>query len=127
MKITLYQKPTCSTCRQVYRELKSAGVDFEEVDYFVEPIPEAKLRTLVSKMGVKPQSLFRKNERIYRKLRLGEKDVSDDEAIALMVKHPELLQRPILERGTKAILARPAERLREILREPETRLLDQPA
>ena len=116
MKITIYQKPTCSTCREVYKQLKEAGVDFESVNYFIEPIPAAKLKELVSKMRVKPQSLLRTKEEVYRELKLGEKEMSDGEAIALMVKYPELLQRPIVERGKRAILARPPERLREILR-----------
>ncbi len=114
MKITIYQKPTCSTCRQVYTALKESGVDFDSVDYYVEPLSEAKLKELVKKIGIKPSELFRKEE-IYKTLKLSEKEVSDEEAVRLMVKHPELLQRPIVEKGAKAILARPAERLKEIL------------
>jgi arsenate reductase len=85
------------------------------VNYYIEPISEAKLKELVKKMGIKASELFRSKEEVYKELKLGEKDVSDDEAIRLMVKHPDLLQRPIVEKGTKAILARPAERLKEIL------------
>ena len=59
--------------------------------------------------------MFRKKEDIYKKLKLADKEVSDDEAIKLMVKHPDLMQRPIVEKGNRAILARPAERLKEIL------------
>jgi arsenate reductase (glutaredoxin) len=114
-KITVYQKPTCTTCRQVYQALKESGVDFNAVDYYIEPLSEGKLRELVKKMGIKASELFRKKEEIYKKLKLGEKEVSDEEAIRLMVQHPDLLQRPIVERGSKAILARPAERLKEIL------------
>ena len=51
----------------------------------------------------------------HKKLKLDEKEVSDEEAVKLMVKHPDLMQRPIVEKGNKAILARPAERLKEIL------------
>lgn len=115
MKITVYQKPTCTTCRQVYQALKESGVDFNAVDYYIEPLSEAKLKELVKKMGIKASELFRKKEEIYKKLKLADKEVSDDEAIELMVKHPDLLQRPIVEKGTKAILARPAEKLKEIL------------
>lgn len=115
MKITVYQKPTCTTCRQVYQALKESGVDFNAVDYYIEPLSETKLKELVKKMGIKASELFRKKEEIYRKLKLADKEVSDEEAIQLMVKHPDLLQRPIVEKGAKAILARPAERLKEIL------------
>jgi arsenate reductase (glutaredoxin) len=112
--ITIYQKPTCTTCRQVYAILKESGVDFEAVNYFIDPIPKKKLKELLAKMNMKPRELFRSKEDIYKKLKLGERDMPDDEALDLLVKHPELIQRPIVEKGAKAILARPAERIREI-------------
>ncbi len=115
MKITVYQKPTCTTCREVYRALKESGAEMEAVDYYLEPLSEAKLKELVKKMGIQASELFRKKEEIYKKLKLADKSVPDDEAIRLMVKHPDLMQRPIVEKGNKAILARPAERLKEIL------------
>ena len=115
MKITIYQKPTCTTCRQVFTALKESGVDFDAVNYYLEPVSESKLKELVKKMGIKASELFRKKEGIYKELKLSEKEVPDDEAIRLMVEHPDLLQRPIVEKGDKAILARPAERLKEIL------------
>jgi arsenate reductase len=115
MRITVYQKPTCSTCRQVYTALKESGVDFDAVDYYVDPIPKAKLRELLAKMKLKPRDLLRTKEEIYRKLQLGNQELSDDEIIDAMVAHPDLIQRPIVEKGARAILARPAERLREIL------------
>jgi arsenate reductase len=115
MKITIYQKPTCSTCRQVYTALKESGAEMESVDYYIEPLSKTKLAELIKKMGIKASELFRSKEDIYKKLKLGEKEVSDAEAVELMIKHPELMQRPIVEKGARAILARPAERLKEIL------------
>lgn len=115
MKITIYQKPTCTTCRQVHAALRDAGVDFEAVDYYTDPIPKAKLRELLRKMGMSPRELLRTKEDVYKKLRLGERELTDGEIIDLMVEHPDLIQRPIVEKGSRAILARPAERLRDIL------------
>jgi arsenate reductase len=115
MKITVYQKPTCTTCRQVHAVLRDAGVDFDTVDYYVEPLSRSKLKQLVRKMGIPARELFRTKEPQYKALRLGERDLTDDEAIDLMVSHPDLMQRPIVEKGDRAILARPAERLRDIL------------
>ncbi len=115
MKITIYQKPTCTTCRQVYTALKESGVDFDSVNYYLEPIPKAKLRELLNKMGIPAKGLLRTKEELYKKLNLAEKNLSEDEILDLMVKNPELIQRPIVEKGSKAILARPAERLKEIL------------
>jgi arsenate reductase len=115
VKITVYQKPTCTTCRQVHAALRDAGVDFEAVDYYTDPIPKTKLRELLRKMGMSPRELLRTKEEVYRKLRLGERELTDSEIIDLMVANPDLIQRPIVEKGSRAILARPAERLRDIL------------
>lgn len=115
MPIVVYQKPTCTTCRQVHAALKESGVDFASVDYYVDPIPKAKLVELLRKMGMSPRELLRTKDPIYKTLKLGERELSDDQIVDLMVKHPDLIQRPIVERGRRAILARPAERLKEIL------------
>ena len=115
MKITLYQKPTCTTCREVYKTLKESGVDFNSVDYYLEPLPKAKIKELLKKMGISAAELLRTKEEIYKKLGLAKKALLDDEIVDLMVKHPDLIQRPIVEKGNRAILARPAERIKEIL------------
>ena len=115
MKITVYQKPTCTTCRQVHAALKESGVSFESVNYYLDPIPKTKLRELLRKMGIPARQLLRTKEEIYTTLRLGERELTDDQIVDLMVEHPDLIQRPIVEKGARAILARPAERVKEIL------------
>jgi len=114
-KIVIYQKPTCTTCRQVYAALKESGVDFDAVDYYTDPIPKIKLKDLLRKMRMKPADLLRTKESVYKTLKLGERSLNDEEIVELMVQHPDLIQRPIVEKGNRAILARPAERLKEIL------------
>jgi arsenate reductase len=64
---------------------------------------------------MKPRDLLRTNETVYKQLGLGARELSDAEIVDLMVQHPDLIQRPIVEKGGRAILARPAERLKEIL------------
>ena len=76
---------------------------------------EAKLRELITKMGVAPRELLRKGEAVYRELGLGNREVSEDELIRLMAEHPDLLQRPIVERGDRAVLGRPTENIRALL------------
>jgi arsenate reductase (glutaredoxin) len=115
VKIVVYQKPTCTTCRQVHAALKESGVDFDAVNYYVDPIPKAKLKELLRKMGMPPRGLLRTKEPIYKTLKLADADLTDDEIVDLMVRHPDLIQRPIVEKGSRAILARPAGRLKEIL------------
>ena len=115
MSIVIYQKPTCTTCRQVHAMLKDSGVDFNAVDYYIDPIPKPRLLELLKKMQIAPRQLLRTKETTYKTLKLGDRDLSDDEIVDLMVKHPDLIQRPIVENGARAILARPAERLKEVL------------
>jgi arsenate reductase (glutaredoxin) len=116
MKIVVYQKPTCTTCRQVHAALKGSGIDFSTVDYYIDPIPRTRLVDLIRKMRITPRELLRTKEPVYKTLKIGERDLTDDQIIDLMLKHPDLIQRPIVEKGDRAILARPAVRLKEILR-----------
>jgi arsenate reductase len=108
----VYEKPTCTTCRKLAALLTERGIDFERVDYHVEPLSEDEIRALLRKAGVGPREVLRAKESEYKALR---GDESDDELIALMAKHPALLQRPIVEVGDRAVLARPPERVLEVL------------
>jgi arsenate reductase len=115
MKVTIYQKPTCTTCRQVHAALVAAGVDLESVNYYTDPLSAAELKRLVRKIGCPAREILRTKEPAYKELGLSGKDLTDDELIALMAEHPDLLQRPIVERGSRAILARPADRIKDFL------------
>ena len=114
-KITVYQKPTCSKCRQTLARLNECGVEFESVNYYETPLDEPALRELVAKLGIAPRELLRKDEAVYRELGLGQREVSDDELIRLMIAHPDLMQRPIVVRGDRAVVARPLENLDKLL------------
>ncbi len=114
-RLVVYEKPTCTTCRNLARLLQDEGIDFERVDYFVEPIPRERLVELLRKAGLGPRDVLRTREPAYRSLGLDEPGRSDEEILEALVEHPELLQRPIVERGDRAVLARPVERVRTIL------------
>ena len=113
--LTVYERPTCTKCREMDRFLRESNIDFTQINYYLEPLTEKKLRELIRKMGIKPRELLRTSETIYRQLELGKKELSDDEIISLMVKHPDLMQRPIVERGDRAVLGRPTENVRSLL------------
>lgn len=114
-KITVYEKPTCTKCREVDRLLRESGIPFEKVNYYIEPLTEEKLRGLLAKMKMGPRQLLRTSEAIYRELGLGKQEFSDDEIIALMIEHPDLIQRPIIERGSRAVLGRPVENIKAVI------------
>ena len=113
--ITIYQKPTCTTCKEVFRILKEANVDFDAVDYFTDTIPKAKLMELIQKIGLPVEELIRKKDQLFQDLRLGEKKLTEGQWLDLLAIYPDLLQRPIVEKGDKAIVARPARKIREFL------------
>ena len=110
-KLTIYQKPTCSTCRDVMARLSQAGIDYESINYIIDPPTRQKLAELVRKMGVTPREIMRTKEPAYRELGLDDAALSDDQLLDAMAGHPALIQRPILEYGELAALARPAERV----------------
>ena len=66
-------------------------------------------------MKLAPRDILRTSEPVYRELGLGKRDFSDDEIISLMLKHPDLIQRPIVERGSRAVLGRPVENVRALI------------
>lgn len=114
-KITVYEKPTCTTCRKVAKAFSEQGIDFNKVNYYIEPFTKSKLKSLLSKMKMKPSELLRKNDEAYKQLKTKIEKISEEEILNLMIKNPDLVQRPIVENGDKAILARPPERINEIL------------
>lgn len=113
-KITVYEKPTCTTCRKVAKALTENGVDFEKVNYYLKPFSKTKLKALLKKIGMNPSEVLRKNEQVYKKLKIKGKKYSEDQILDLIIKNPDLVQRPIVEKGNKAILARPPERISEL-------------
>lgn len=114
MKITVYEKPTCTTCRKVAKALSESGVDFEKVNYYIDPFTKNKLKTLLKKMAMQPSELLRKNEDAFKSMKSKIENLPEEEILDLMIENPDLVQRPIVEKGDKAILARPPERIKEL-------------
>lgn len=114
-KITIYQKPTCSTCREAVKLIKASGQPFTAINYYEQPFSKAQLKGLLKKAGLSARDILRTKEDIYKKLGLAKKQLSDDELIALMLKHPDLIQRPLVKKGQTVIVARPAETVKKLL------------
>jgi arsenate reductase (glutaredoxin) len=114
-KLTIYQKPTCSTCRQAVQLLKESGTPFTAINYYEQPFTKSQLKTLLKKARLSPRDILRTKEDLYKELHLAKTTLSDDALIDLMVAHPDLIQRPIVEKGEKACLARPADRVKDFL------------
>lgn len=113
-KITVYEKPTCTTCRNLAELLRANGVEYEKVNYYIDELSEDKLRALLKKANLSPIDVVRKKEPLYKELNVNE-DAPPEEIIKLLVENPNLLQRPIVEVGNRAVLARPVERAIELI------------
>jgi arsenate reductase (glutaredoxin) len=90
--------------------LTEKGVDFEAINYMEEVLSADALKQLLHSAGLRPQDAIRTNEAAYRQHVAG-KNLSDEQLIRVMAERPELIQRPIVVRGDKAVLARPVDRL----------------
>jgi arsenate reductase (glutaredoxin) len=112
MGIVVYEKRTCTTCRQLHDLLTARGIDFDTVEYHVEGLTEPQIRELLAKAGISAREALRMREQ-----GAGELAAAGDEdaIVAAMAARPELLQRPIVVNGERAVLARPVERVNEIL------------
>jgi arsenate reductase (glutaredoxin) len=112
----VYEKNTCTTCKRLHELLTERGIDFDTVEYHVEGISEERLRELLAKGDLRPLDVLRTREPLVAELGLDrDPPPPDDELIRLMVEHPVLIQRPLVEEGDRVVLARPVERVLELL------------
>jgi arsenate reductase len=110
--LTIYEVSSCSTCRKLSALLTERGIVYEGVEYHKTGLTEEQIR----KAGLRPRAVLRIREPLVAELGLEDEDtVCDDALITLMAENPRLLQRPIAVRGDRAVLARPVERVLELL------------
>jgi arsenate reductase len=110
-KIIVYQKPSCTKCRKTLRLLRDKDAEFDTINYYEQPLTAAQLRELLGKLRLSPRDVLRKDEPTARKLQISKRNLPDDELIKLMIENPDLIQRPIVVRGKKAVLGRPPENI----------------
>lgn len=114
-EITIYHKPTCSTCQTVIKLVKESGQPFTTVNYYEKPFSKSKLKGLLKKAGLKSSDVIRKKEDIYKQLNLAQSQFTDDELLDILIKQPDLIQRPLVQKGDQVILARPPETVSQLL------------
>jgi arsenate reductase len=106
--ITIYHNPKCSSSRTALGELRDRGLDLEVIEYLKTPPDRQGLETLLDILEDEPAALVRHDKR-FAELELDPDDYTDrDAVVALLVEYPELMQRPILVRDGRAVIARPA-------------------
>jgi len=112
--ITIYHNAMCSKSQGCLRTLELEGLEHEIIKYLDSPLTKAEIKLLLKKLNIKPIELVRQKEEIWIN-NFGGKTLTDGKIIEVLVQHPELIERPIVVNGDKAVIARPFERIYEIL------------
>lgn len=110
---TIYHNPRCRKSRETLALLESKGIEADVVEYLKDIPSEKELKSILKKLGMKPEALLRKGEAIYKESYKG-KELSDAEWIKAMVEHPKLIERPIVVSGNKAAIGRPPEQVLDL-------------
>jgi len=110
----IYHNNRCRKSREGLAVLEKLNQDFEIVNYLETPPTVNELKNLLKKLGMKPIELVRKNEAIWKEQFKG-KELSDEAIIAAMSTYPKLIERPIIVKGSKAVIGRPVENIQKLL------------
>lgn len=110
----IYHNPRCRKSREGLAILEEARVEHEIIDYLKNPPSEEEIRELLSKLNMDAIELVRQNEAVWKEKFKG-KDLSSEEIIRAMADHPKLIERPIVVRGSQAVVGRPPEKIRSLL------------
>ncbi|SHH62838.1 arsenate reductase (glutaredoxin) [Winogradskyella jejuensis] len=112
--IQILHNPRCQKSREGLQLLEATNNEFEVIKYLDNPLTILELKSIISKLGISPLDLVRKNEVIWKSDYKG-KNLSDEDIITAMVKHPKLIERPIVINKNKAVVGRPTEAINIIL------------
>jgi len=112
--IKIYHNPRCSKSRETLAILNSENKEFEIIKYLKDVPSEKELKEILKILNIPAIDLVRKNESIWKDKYKG-KDLSEENIIRAMTENPILIQRPIVMKGNKAVIARPPESIREVL------------
>ena len=115
LSVDIYHNPRCSESRETLELLISKGIEPSIIEYLKEPPDEIELRQLLDLLGIPARDLLRTGEDAYKEMGLQDPEVSEDDIIAAILKHPILMERPIVVTNGRAKLGRPPEAVLEIL------------
>jgi arsenate reductase (glutaredoxin) len=115
MDIVIYHNPACGMSRNTLAMIRNAGIEPHVVEYLKTPLSRDLLDQLIQRMGIVPRALLREKDTPYAELGLGDPALSDQALIDAMVKHPILINRPIVVSPLGVRLCRPSEAVLELL------------
>ena len=111
----IFHNPRCSKSRQTLQLLEQHGVEPDIRLYLQQPPTESEIRDLLQMLSIEPRALLRRSETDYKEQNLSDVLLSDDQLVQAMVEFPKLIERPIVVRGSRAVLGRPPENVLELL------------
>lgn len=111
----IYHNPNCSTSRQVLQTLRDAGLEPTVVEYLKTGWTEAELRRILTETGLTARGLMRTRGGVAESLGMEDPSLSDDAILAAMLEHPVLVERPVVRTAKGTVLARPKERVAEVI------------
>jgi len=117
--VTIYHNPECGTSRNVLALIRNAGVEPKIIEYLRDPPDRAMLESLLARMGLRPRELLRQKDTPYDELDLGAEHWTDAQLVDQMLRHPLLINRPIVVTDWGVKLCRPSETVLEILPLPQ--------
>lgn len=112
--ITIYHNNRCGKSREGVELLKNSGKDYRIREYLKEPLAKEELKVLLTKLNMTPLQLTRKNEKLWKEEYKG-KVLSENEIITILHMHPQLIERPIVETDTNAVIGRPSSEIEKII------------
>ena len=115
MTVTILHNPRCSKSRQTLQLITERGIEPEIVEYLQSPPDAAQLDRILQQLGKEPREVMRRGETVYKELGLDDPSLDRAALIEAMVKHPILIERPVVLANGKAALGRPPEALLDIL------------
>ena len=113
-EIIIYHNGRCSKSRGALEILQELGVPHEVRLYLTDPLNKTELKALLKKLGMKASELVRRSEELYKTEYKG-KDLTEKEWLTILAENPVLIERPIVTKGDRAVVARPPEKVMELI------------
>jgi len=114
MDLTIFHNPRCRKSRETLQIIIESGIQPNVIEYLKTIPSKEELKSVIEKLGIKPESLVRKGEKIFKENYKG-KSFNDQEWLEILAEHPVLIERPIVIKGDNALIGRPPENVKSFL------------
>lgn len=113
--VVIYHNNRCSKSRDTLQLIRESGITPKIINYLETPPDKAALKNILKKLSLEVRDIIRTNEDAYKAMNLRHEGLSEEELLQALIKHPKLLQRPIVIKDKQAVIGRPPENVLGIL------------